>query len=211
MTKLTPIILALTMAVAAGCATGDYSGASETDDPSTRAEARFDDATGNSLYALRSGWVSQDGVDVQLADLGGQPIIISMVYTNCRYACPIIVHDMKRIDRELPPDLAADVRYVLVSLDPERDDPDALAQFARSYGLDPDRWTLLQGDPSDVRMLATALGVKYRKAADGQYSHTNLVAVLNGKGEILHREIDPGGESSSMLAALRGEANVTSL
>lgn len=159
--------------------------------------------TDYSLYALDATWTNQRGIEMQLAELQGRPVMMAMVFTNCRYACPIIVHDMKRIERELPQELADDIHLVLVSLDPERDDPEALALFARAYGLDDDRWTLLQGDAGDVRMLAATLGVRYKKEADGQYSHTNLVALLDDRGELLHREINPGGGSTSMIAALR--------
>ena len=205
MTMLRLLVFILTLVGAWGCATSTADTATP-DVAGDQMNVVADVPEGNSIYALGAQWTTQQGEVVQLRDLQGRPVLMAMVYTNCMYACPIIVHDMKRIHKFMPPELAEDVRFVLVSLDPERDGPEALAKFARSYGLDSDRWTLLQGDPGDVRMLATVLGVKYRKEADGHYSHTNLVAALNPAGELLHREINPGGEPTSLLAAFQGPA-----
>lgn len=204
------IILTFLVLASCGCGTNAPDHMKAADAPREVAAA-LDVTTDESLYALGSAWTDQEGTEIRLPDLQGRRIMMSMVFTNCHYACPIIVHDMKRIKQDLPQDVAADLHFVLVSLDPERDDPEALARFARAYGLDADQWTLLQGNPNDVRMLATALGVKYKKEADGQYSHTNMVAVLDERGEILHREMNPGGESTSLIAAVRRSAFSPSL
>lgn len=210
MTTLRALLFILTLVAACGCATRTADTA-DSGAPGGQLAVAADVPQGNSLYALGAEWTTQQGDVVRLRDLQGRPVLMAMVYTNCMYACPIIVHDMKRIHKAMPAELAEDVRFVLVSLDPERDGPDALASFARAYGLDDGRWTLLQGDPGDVRMLAAVLGVKYRKEADGHYSHTNLVAALNPDGELLHREINPGGEPTSLLAALQGQTASTAL
>ena len=211
MNTLKSIILALTVLTVFGCRPEALEQVTSGDVGPREMPAQFDAPTEYSLYALDAAWTTQNGIEKQLGHFQGRPVMMAMVFTNCHYACPIIVHDMKRIARELPQDLADDLHFVLVSLDPERDDPEALSRFARAYGLDADRWTLLQGAPGDVRMLATTLGVKYKKQADGQYSHTNMVAVLNERGEILHREMNPGGESTSLIAALRGSAALSAL
>lgn len=211
MTTLQTLVLALLVLTTFGCRQNAPDRATAADAGLRELPAALGVPSDNSLYALRTIWRDQRGSDMQLIELQGRPVMMAMVFTNCHYACPIIVHDMKRIKRDLPDDLAEALQFVLVSLDPERDDAEALARFARVSGLDANHWTLLQGDPTGVRMLATALGVKYKKEADGQYSHTNMVAVLNEKGEILHREINPGGEPTSMIAALRRGAASSSL
>ncbi len=59
--------------------------------------------------------------------LRGHPVLIAMFNATCPDACPLLIADLQRIEGELPSRIKADLRIVLVSLDPERDTPDALS------------------------------------------------------------------------------------
>jgi protein SCO1/2 len=54
--------------------------------------------------------------------------------------------------------------------------------------LDSPPWTLLRGQADDILELAVLLGVKYRQDAQGEFSHPNLITVLNQVGEIVHQQ-----------------------
>lgn len=155
-----------------------------------------------SLYQLAATWTNQDGDRIALDALHGQPVVLSMVFTNCTYACPMIVRDMKRIGAALPEEQRNEVQYVLVSLDPERDTPAALQRFATAHGLDSAAWTLLRGSARDVRLLAALLGIRYKQEADGQFSHTNLITILNPEGEIVFQQEGLQGDPASSARAL---------
>lgn len=144
-----------------------------------------------SLYQMDANWVNQDGALTRLNSFTGNPVVLSMIFTNCGYACPMIVADMKQIASKLPEEVAGDVQYVLVSLDPERDTPQAMSQFAAAYGLT-SQWTMLRGESDDVRTLAALLGIRYRKQDDGQFAHTSLISVLDESGEIVHQRTGSG-------------------
>src|SRR5690606_24876269 len=92
-----------------------------------------------SIYELGGAWRDQTGAERALASLAGRVQVVAMVYTHCTATCPIIVAQMQRIERETQ----GDVGFVLVSLDPSRDDPERLAAYAGQRELDPGRWTLL--------------------------------------------------------------------
>ncbi|MCK9212154.1 MAG: SCO family protein, partial [Ignavibacteriaceae bacterium] len=68
--------------------------------------------------------------------------------------------------------------------DPERDTPEKLLQYAKRKNLDLHRWSLLSGKNDDILEIAALLGFKYRKEANGDFSHTNIITLLNEKGEI---------------------------
>jgi cytochrome oxidase Cu insertion factor (SCO1/SenC/PrrC family) len=55
-----------------------------------------------SLYQLESWWTNDSGAGLRLTALRGRPQIMTMFFANCGYACPILVHDMKRIEAALP-------------------------------------------------------------------------------------------------------------
>ena len=156
-----------------------------------------------SLYQLDATWTNQHGETVPFAALHGQPVVLSMIFTNCAYACPMIVHDMKQIAAAVPASMRRGVQYVLVSMDPARDTPAALKRFATGHGLDPASWTLLRGSKRDVRLLAALLGIRYKQEADGQFSHTNLITILNPDGEIMHQQSGLGSNPAPSADALR--------
>ena len=138
---------------------------------------------GFSLYHLSSRWTDQDGTARDLASLRGRTRLIALVYTNCGYACPRTVANMKRIETAIP-----DAGFVLVSIDPERDTEGRLKEFMTGSRLDPARYTLLRGSDADLLELAAALGVRYRKVENGEFVHSNVITVLDAEGNIVHRQ-----------------------
>lgn len=162
-------------------------------------------ATEWSVYDLTSSWVSQRGDTLRLADLAGPVRVVAMVYTECRATCPLIVADLQRVLATVPAERRADVGVVLVSLDPERDTPGRLAEWARATRLDPARWTLLNGSDDAVRELAATLDVRYQAQPDGEVAHTNAIHVLDARGAVVHRQAglgEPAAETAAVVARL---------
>jgi protein SCO1/2 len=143
--------------------------------------------TDKSLYQLDSVWNSADGSEVKLAQLKGKPLVVTMFFARCELACPVLVHDVKRIEAALPSDLRGKVGFVLVSFDSERDTPEVLRGYRDRQELDPATWTLLRGRPDDVLELAALLGIKFKKDPQGQFAHSNVITVLNPAGEIVRQ------------------------
>lgn len=160
----------------------------------------------HSLYHLESTWTTESGQRLRLGDLRGKIRIVVMAYTSCEYACPIMVDLMKRLEALLPAELREQVGFVLVSFDPEHDTPAALRAYSAKRQLDLRYWTLLHGDAEDVLELAVLLGVKYKKEPQGDFSHSNLLTVLNQGGEIVHRHSGLAPQMDDMLAAIRQAA-----
>lgn len=163
--------------------------------------------TDRSLYQLDSVWTSDVGTRVRLEVFQGRPQIIALFFTQCEYACPILVHDLKRLQAALPESLRASADFLLVSFDSERDTPAVLAEYRKQHRLMPDHWTLLTGRPDDVRELAALLGVNYRKDGRGQFAHSNLLTVLNARGEIIHQQVglnqDPAAAVDALVKAMK--------
>ena len=138
-----------------------------------------DDANAFSVYDLGGAWHDQSGTARSLASWRGTPVLLAMIYTHCSATCPLAVAELKRIAALNP-----DARFVLVSLDPVRDDVHRLAAYAEERGLDPARWTLLTGSAADVRDLAATLGVRYRQVTPDDLAHSNLITLLDREGRI---------------------------
>ena len=68
--------------------------------------------------------------------------------------------------------------------------------------LDPATWTLLHGEVPEVQELAMLLGVKFKRDARGEFSHSNLITVLDAEGEIVHQRSGLQGEVAEAARAV---------
>jgi len=157
----------------------------------------------DSVYELSASFVDQDGKTVGLDLFRGHPVLISMFYTTCRDACPLLVADLKRIERGLPASTRTDLRVVLVSLDPEHDTPEALRALARAHGLDTSRWRLLRAPDDTVRDVAAVLGIRYRRLPGGGFNHSSVITLLDSSGVILTRVEGLGQPTDAVRESLR--------
>jgi|JI7StandDraft_1071085.scaffolds.fasta_scaffold02491_5 protein SCO1 len=133
-----------------------------------------------SIFNLKDTFKTQDNQDFTLDKLKGKPTVVGMVFTHCGYACPRLTADMVSVSDSLK---GIDVNYLLVSFDVARDTPERLKVFANESGLDK-KWTLLHGSDDAVRTLSVLLNVQYEKDADGNFSHSNLISVLDQQGRL---------------------------
>lgn len=151
--------------------------------------------SGHSVYQVASPWTDQHGAERTLAELRGRPQVIAMVYTHCGSACPRIVGDMKRLEATHP-----GLEFVLVSIDPDRDTPGRLREFAEGSRLG-DNWTLLRGADDDLLELAAVLGVRYRRINAEEFMHSNVITVLDAEGKVAYRQ-EALGELAGTFAAV---------
>ena len=133
-----------------------------------------------SIYQLTDTSQTQDSKSVTLSAFAGKPTVVGMIFTHCTYACPRLTTDIKNVENKLK-DEDGKVNYLLVSFDAERDLPDTLKKYAKDAGLD-ENWTLLHGDEEVVRTLSVLLNVQFAKDAEGNFSHSNIISVLDKNG-----------------------------
>jgi protein SCO1/2 len=150
------------------------------------AAARLSD---KSLYQLDSTWTNDTGAAVTLASLRGRPQIVAMFFARCTYACPLLVFQMKQIEASLPESLRDHVGFTLVSFDTERDTPEVLRTYRKAQALDGQHWKLLCGSPDAVQDLGALLNVKFKKDAQGQFQHSNVITLLNAAGELVCQQL----------------------
>jgi protein SCO1 len=195
------LILALAIAVQF-CAAAAAPLTKEDVAPCCRQAAATRPPTDKSLYLLESKWTSDRKATVPLSVLRGRVQVIALFFTNCEYACPILVHDMKKLQDQLPAALRTQTDFALVTMDPKRDSPEVLAAFRAKSELPLERWSLLRGSADDVRELAALLGVSYAPDNRGQFSHSNLLTVLNAEGEICFQQAGLQADPAALVGAI---------
>ena len=104
-----------------------------------------------SIYNLPSQWTNQDGETIQMEDLKGKVLVMVMIYTSCKSACPRLVADMRNIESRLPENNKDNVRLVLVSIDPAVDTPERLKSFSIENKMEGNQWVFLRSTEENTR------------------------------------------------------------
>jgi protein SCO1/2 len=159
-----------------------------------------------SIYNLPSKWTNQNGQNIEMKDLKGKVLVMVMIYTSCKAACPRLVADMQNIEQRLPENIKENVKLVLISIDPETDTPQRLKSFAIDNKMDSDQWVFLRSTAENTREFAAVLAVNYKKIAPMDFSHSNIISVFNADGELAYQQEGLGVNSDQTIMKITEEA-----
>lgn len=127
--------------------------------------------------------VDHTGRPVTEADFTGQPALLYFGFTYCPDVCPAALSTIGAAFRMLPEDMARP-QALLVSVDPERDTPEALARYVTSSSFPPGL-VGLTGTPDQIRAAADVFMADYARIeqpdslAEYTMDHTNLIYVMD--------------------------------
>ncbi|HPE83540.1 MAG TPA: SCO family protein [Aequorivita sp.] len=155
-----------------------------------------------SIYNLPSHWTNQNGKEIELKDLQGKVVVMVMIYTTCKAACPRLVADMRNIEKQVPEEKKDDVQYVFVSIDPETDTPERLKAFSKENEMEDEKWLFLRGTEADTREFAAVLAVSYKEISPMDFSHSNIISVFNHKGEMVHQQEGLGVDNKETVQTI---------
>ena len=146
--------------------------------------------------------------EFSLLDQGGQPIgrdafegqwdLVFFGFTHCPDICPMTLQVLSNARRELGEDGQEPLpRIVLVSVDPERDDPESMRRYVDYFGTGN---LGITGELAEIRKLTDGLGIYFQKVPrdDGSYTVDHSAVVLL---------VDPRGEFNAMFSAPHDAAN----
>jgi protein SCO1/2 len=159
-----------------------------------------------SIYNLPSKWTNQEGADIEMKDLNGKVIVMVMIYTSCKSACPRLVADMRNIESRLPGNIMENVKLVLVSIDPKVDTPERLKSFSIENKMEGKQWMFLRSTEENTREFAAVLAVNYKKISPLDFSHSNIISVFNAKGELAYQQEGLGVNSDETIKKITEEA-----
>ncbi|WP_373517744.1 SCO family protein [Pricia sp.] len=147
-----------------------------------------DEISDLSIYNLPSKWKTQNNTEIELKGLKGDVVVMVMIYTTCKAACPRLVADMRGIEAQIPEAQKDKIKLVLVSIDPETDTPERLKEFSIENEMKSDQWIFLTGSESDTREFAAVLAVNYKQISPMDFSHSNIISVFDQQGELAHQK-----------------------
>src|ERR687891_857720 len=92
--------------------------------------------------------MERDGRRITLSDVKDKVSIINFIYTNCPDTCPIQSAQMRQFQDEFQNE--NDLRLVSITVDPKRDTPKVLSEYAKRFSADPKRWLFLTGEKESI-------------------------------------------------------------
>ena len=133
--------------------------------------------------------------------LSGKVWVVDFIYTNCPAECPLMSKQMRKIEERL--NRVDDVHFVSISVDPDRDTPQALKAFAHHFGGPSKQWSFLTGSPAQVHLLAYE--TFHVGDVIGKMEHSTKFAVVDKQGRIrgYYSSFD-SGDQEKLVEDVRG-------
>jgi protein SCO1/2 len=150
---------------------------------------------------------SQDRMPVSLADFRGKVVAVTFIYTLCTDTCPVLTPMMSFVQDRLGRDFGPKIAFVSITVDPERDTPAVLKEYAQAFGADFGGWAFLTGAPEAIREVTRRYGVFAAQAANGDVDHSFLTSIVDQRGvlrvQYLGARFDPEEFRRDLLSLVK--------
>ena len=146
------------------------------------------------ITRTQNTFLNQDSVKVEFPKIIKDKItLMAMVYTHCPDICPMTTHNLQLVQKRLPDDIKDNIKFVIISFDPNRDTPAVLKKFAEIRDITFYDWTLLSGDDQNTKEVMLKFDIKAIPADssyddDGELSysviHTDRISLIDQDGRL---------------------------
>jgi len=126
--------------------------------------------------------ISQDGAPVKLADYRGKVVAVTFIFTLCADTCPVLTPMMSFVQDQLGANFGEKIHFVSITVDPERDTPEVLKEYAQAFGANLSGWSFLTGTPDAIREVTRRYGIFAAKTTNGSIDHTFLTSIIDQRG-----------------------------
>lgn len=106
--------------------------------------------------------------------LQGKVVVINSFFGTCTSICPPMMTKLRQLQNALGDRLGREVFFVSLTVDPERDTPTRLREFARNYGARPG-WSMVTGKKENVDWALYKVG----HFVDSPDNHSGLLIIGN--------------------------------
>ncbi len=127
---------------------------------------------------------NQAGERVSEADFAGRPTLVYFGFTYCPDVCPMTLVTIDRAMEMLPEGVGEDLQTLLISVDPERDTPEAMQSYVASDAF-PEGLQGLTGTPDEIAAAADVFKAGYNRVEDAgstagyTMDHTSIVYLMD--------------------------------
>ncbi len=147
-------------------------------------------AAASPAFAQNSRWganyfpnvplTTQDGTTVHFYEdlIKGKIVAINLIYTTCKYACPLETARLAQVQTILGDRMGKDVFFYSITIDPEHDTPAVLKEYAAKFHAGPG-WTFLTGTQADIDLISKKIGLYSTPNPSNPDGHTPNLLVGN--------------------------------
>lgn len=123
---------------------------------------------------------------ISLSQFSGKVVALNFIYTSCALPnfCYRISNNFGILQRRFKEQLGRDLVLITVTFDPQRDQPDVLAKYARTWKANPTVWYFLTGPVPDVHRVTDMFGMEFFPD-EGLMSHSLHTAVIDRQGKLV--------------------------
>jgi protein SCO1/2 len=171
--------------------------------PTRAHDARRDERLARIGPAPAFTLTATDGTRLSLADLRGKIVAVTFIYAACVDTCPLLTAKLASLREQLGPDFGASVSFVAITVDPERDTPEILRDYAVAHGANHPGWAFLTGTTSEIREVTRRYGVFARKTSRGDVDHTFLTSLVDREGVLRVQYMGVRFDPDELLRDLR--------
>lgn len=127
--------------------------------------------------------MTQDGKTVRFYDdlLKDKVVAIELIYTNCRYNCPLETARLAQLQKLLADQMGKTIFFYSITIDPKRDTPEALKAYAERFHAGPG-WVFLTGKEEDIELISKKLGLYTTPNSSDPDGHTPSLMIGNVAG-----------------------------
>ena len=124
--------------------------------------------------------ITQDGKKVRFYDdlIKGKVVAIELMYTTCKYNCPLETARMVQLQKLLGDRMGKEVFFYSITIEPEIDTPEVLKAYAAKYHIGPG-WTFLTGKEADIKLISKKLGLDSLPDVNDPDGHTPHLLIGN--------------------------------
>ena len=138
-------------------------------------------------------FISQDSAKVDQSTFEGKVYVVEFFFTSCPTICPKMHESLLKLQKEFYGNPSFGIASI--SIDPKRDTPSVLRQYAQKKGVTLKNWYFLTGDKEDIYEFSNQgfkLYAGENADVEGGFEHSGLFALIDRDGYIRSRTVMNG-------------------
>lgn len=138
------------------------------------------------------GFTNQDGQVFTHEEMNGKVYVVDFFFTSCPSICPIMTANMVKLQKRFSS--FDDFQLLSFTVDPQRDTPEKLKEYAEERTINTDKWQFLTGEKDSLYAVSYDFlsSAMEDSLAPGGFLHTEYFVLVDKEGNLRSRKDEQG-------------------